>query len=253
MPRAKVGADACSSYLPRWPQRSVFNQLVDSPILMSPRMRYIYRLMHDPNEGRKGSALLSLLQSPVIRDGTCACVHCAHLCILCTCAGVSVKCCMPCHVLVSVLVLLALCFNVLHQSTQPASCGLQLVGVCVWQCIVMFTVSHRWPGSLPPCLSPLSRFSALSDVCLCLCLCVCACVYVCGVLAWGRGVQDWCERFRSSDRQRAGRRAATARAETRMPLLCHARAQTHRRSALARNSSMQGGRMPVPLLTVGMM
>ncbi len=80
MPRAKVGADACASYLPRWPERSVFNQLVDSPILMSPRLRYLYRLTHDPNEGRKGSALLSLLQSPVLRDGTCARVLCAQVC-----------------------------------------------------------------------------------------------------------------------------------------------------------------------------
>jgi hypothetical protein len=80
MPRAKVGADEGPANLALWPERSVFNQCVDSPILMSPRMRYMYRLTHDANKGRRGRTLLSMLQSPVLRDGACVRVRCVRAC-----------------------------------------------------------------------------------------------------------------------------------------------------------------------------
>jgi GNAT superfamily N-acetyltransferase len=69
LPTVKVAAHSTSpAYLPPWPQRSMFNSLMDSPLLMSPRMRYEYRVLHDSNKGRRGEALQTLLASPHMRQ-----------------------------------------------------------------------------------------------------------------------------------------------------------------------------------------
>ena len=46
-----------------WPQRSIYNQLMDAPMIMPPRMRYEFRLTHAATEGRRGDALVTCVWS----------------------------------------------------------------------------------------------------------------------------------------------------------------------------------------------
>ena len=69
MPLVKAAMHSISpAYPPHWPKRTFFNQIEDSPLLMSPRMRYEYRLTHAADKGRRGEALRSMLASPVLCD-----------------------------------------------------------------------------------------------------------------------------------------------------------------------------------------